>query len=154
MKRSMPGLPVHHQLPEFTQTHVHRGGDAIQPSHPLSSWTWPKKWPSSGLPYHTSNQSRFQNLVLSNWRWVGLPSTQQSQIADTGCREGKFRIYCRVPSKKSGQLSCCSKDPSRPMAFREGFLKSALGVRVLVLISLWTFFWLVGGAIRVIFQES
>ena len=37
MNRSMPGLPVHHQLPEFTQTHVHRVGDAIQPSHPLSS---------------------------------------------------------------------------------------------------------------------
>ena len=37
MNRSPPGLPVHHQLPEFTQTHVHRGGDAIQPSHPLSS---------------------------------------------------------------------------------------------------------------------
>ena len=34
---SMPGLPVHHQLPEFTQTHVHRVSDAIQPSHPLSS---------------------------------------------------------------------------------------------------------------------
>ena len=34
---SMPGLPVHHQLPEFTQTHVHWVGDAIQPSHPLSS---------------------------------------------------------------------------------------------------------------------
>ena len=33
----MPGLPVHHQLPELTQTHVHRVGDAIQPSHPLSS---------------------------------------------------------------------------------------------------------------------
>ena len=34
---SMPGLPVHHQLPEFTQTHVHWVGDAIQPSHPLST---------------------------------------------------------------------------------------------------------------------
>ena len=34
---SMPGFPVHHQLPEFAQTHVHRVGDAIQPSHPLSS---------------------------------------------------------------------------------------------------------------------
>ena len=33
---SMPGLPVHHQLPEFTQTHVHRVCDATQPSHPLS----------------------------------------------------------------------------------------------------------------------
>ena len=37
MNRSTPGLPVHHQLPEFTQTHVHRVGDAIQPSHPLLS---------------------------------------------------------------------------------------------------------------------
>ena len=37
MNYSMPGLPVHHQLPELTQTHVHRVGDAIQPSHPLSS---------------------------------------------------------------------------------------------------------------------
>ena len=37
MNHSMPGLPVHHQLLEFTQTHVHQIGDAIQPSHPLSS---------------------------------------------------------------------------------------------------------------------
>ena len=36
MNFSMPGLPVHHQLPEFTQTHLHQVGDAIQPSHPLS----------------------------------------------------------------------------------------------------------------------
>ena len=36
MNSSRPGLPVHHQLPEFTQTHVHRVGDVIQPSHPLS----------------------------------------------------------------------------------------------------------------------
>ena len=37
MNRSTPGLPVHHHLPEFTQTHVHRVGDTIQPSHPLTS---------------------------------------------------------------------------------------------------------------------
>ena len=37
MNRSTPGLPVHHQLPEFTQIHVHRVSDAIQPSHPLAS---------------------------------------------------------------------------------------------------------------------
>ena len=37
MNHSTPGLPIHHQLPEFTQTHVHRVSDAIQPSHPLSS---------------------------------------------------------------------------------------------------------------------
>ena len=46
MNRSTPGLPVHHQLPEFTQTHVHRVGDTIQPSHPLSSSSPPAPDPS------------------------------------------------------------------------------------------------------------
>ena len=46
MTRSTPGLPVHHQLPEFTQTHVHRVNDAIQPSHPLSSPSPPVPNPS------------------------------------------------------------------------------------------------------------
>ena len=45
MNRSMPGLPVHHQLPELTQTHVHQVGDAIQPSHPLSSLSPPASNP-------------------------------------------------------------------------------------------------------------
>ena len=53
MNRSMPGLPVHHQLPEFTQTHVLRVGDAIQPSHPLSS-------PSPLAPNPSQHQSLFQ----------------------------------------------------------------------------------------------
>ena len=41
MNRSMPGLPVHHQLPESTQTHIHQIGDAIWPSHPLLSPSFP-----------------------------------------------------------------------------------------------------------------
>ena len=53
MNRSRPGLPVHHQLLEFTQTHVHRVSDAIQPSHPLSS-------PSSPAPNPSQHQSLFQ----------------------------------------------------------------------------------------------
>ena len=53
MNRSTPGLPVHHQLPEFTQTHIHRVSDAIQPSHPLSSSSPPAPNP----PQH---QSLFQ----------------------------------------------------------------------------------------------
>ena len=48
MDCSMPGLPVHQQLPELTQTHVHRVGDAIQPSHPLSS----SSPPALNLPQH------------------------------------------------------------------------------------------------------
>ena len=46
MNHSTPGLPVHHQLPEFTQTHIHRVGNAIQPSHPLSSPSPPALNPS------------------------------------------------------------------------------------------------------------
>ena len=53
MNHSMPGLPVHQQLPEFTQTHVHRVSDAIQPSHPLSSPSPPALNPSQ-------DQSLFQ----------------------------------------------------------------------------------------------
>ena len=53
MNRSTPGLPVHHHLPEFTQTHVHRISDAIQPSHPLSS-------PSPPAPNPSQHQSLFQ----------------------------------------------------------------------------------------------
>ena len=53
MNCSMPGLPSHHQLPEFTQTHVHRVGDAVQSSHPLSS-------PSPPAPNPSQHQSLFQ----------------------------------------------------------------------------------------------
>ena len=53
MNRSMPGLPVHHHLPEFTQTHVHQVRDAIQPSHPRSS-------PSPPAPNPSQHQSLFQ----------------------------------------------------------------------------------------------
>ena len=53
MNRSTPGLPVHHQLTEFTQTHIHWVSDAIQPSHPLSS-------PSPPAPNPSQHQSLFQ----------------------------------------------------------------------------------------------
>ena len=53
MNLSTPGLPVHHQLPELTETYVHRVSDAIQPSHPLSS-------PSPPAPSPSQHQSLFQ----------------------------------------------------------------------------------------------
>ena len=58
---STPGLPVHHQLPEFTQTHVHRVSGAIQPSHPLSS-------PSPPAPNPSQHQSLFhESTLLMRW---------------------------------------------------------------------------------------
>ena len=55
MNRSMPGLPVHRKLLEFTQTHVHQVGDAIQPSHPLLS-------PSPPAPHPSQHQGLFQRV--------------------------------------------------------------------------------------------
>ena len=61
MNRSTPGLPVHHYLPEFTQTHVHRVSDAIQLSHPLSSSSPPASNPSQhqGLPSESTLRTRW-----------------------------------------------------------------------------------------------
>ena len=59
MNRSMPGLPVYHQLLKFTQTHVHRVSDAIQPSHPL--WS-----PSPPAPNPSQHQSLFQWINSSH----------------------------------------------------------------------------------------
>ena len=56
MDCSMPGFPVHHQLPELTQTHVHQVGDAIQPSHPLLS----PSPPALNLSQHQSSQDSLE----------------------------------------------------------------------------------------------
>ena len=66
MNLSTPSLPVHHQLPEFSQTHAHRIGDAIQPSHPLSS-------PSLPAP----NLSQHQDLLKE------LPNVKARTLADS-----------------------------------------------------------------------
>ena len=60
MNRSTPGLPVRHQLPEFTETHVHRVSDAIQPFHPLSS-------PSPLAPNPSQHQSSNQSTLRMRW---------------------------------------------------------------------------------------
>ena len=65
MNRRTPGFPVHHQLPEFTQTHVHQVSDAIQPSHPLSS-------PSPLAPNPSQHQSLFQWISSSHEVAIGL----------------------------------------------------------------------------------
>ena len=93
MNRSRPGLPVHHQLPEFTQTHVHRVGDAIQPSHPVSSSSppapnpsirvfsnesalrmrWPKYWSFS---FHISPSKEHPGLISYRMNWLDLLAVQ------------------------------------------------------------------------------
>ena len=79
MNRSMPGLPVHHQLLESTQTHVHRVSDAIQPSHPLSS-------PSPPAP----NPSQHESFPMSQLFAWGGQSTGVSALAS----------FLPIPSKE------------------------------------------------------
>ena len=88
MNRSTPGLPVHHQLPEFTQTHVHRVGDAIQPSHPLSSLFPPAPSPSQ-------HQSLFQ--WVSSSREVAIrPSNPTAGHTHWGNQNWKRHMYPNV----------------------------------------------------------
>ena len=96
LNRSTPGLPVHHQLPEFTQTHIHRVGDAIQPSHPLSSplllppippsvrvfsnestlrMRWPKYW---RLSFSISPSKEHPGLISVRMDWLDLLAVQET----------------------------------------------------------------------------
>ena len=99
MNCSTPGLSVHHQLPEFTQTHVHRVGDAIQPSHPLSS-------PSPPAPNPSLHQSLFPMSQLFAW---GAQSTGVSALASFLPRNTQGWS----PLEWTGWISLQSKGPSR-----------------------------------------
>ena len=96
MDCSMPGFPVHHQLPEFTDTHIHRVSDAIQPSHPLSSpsslapnssqhqvfsdestlrMRWPKYWSFS---FSISPSKEHPGLISFRMDWLDLLAVQRN----------------------------------------------------------------------------
>ena len=96
MDCSTPGLPVHHRLPEFTQTHVHRVGYAIQPSHPLLSPSpppsifpnirvfsnksvlrirWPKYWSCS---FNINPSNEYSGLISFRMDWLDLFAVQRS----------------------------------------------------------------------------
>ena len=99
MNRSTPGLPVPHHLPEFTQTHVYRVSDAIQPSHPLSSrfllppippsirvfsnkstlcMRWPKQW-SFSLSINPSNEQPYLSIISLNGNVLNSPNKSHRQ---------------------------------------------------------------------------
>ena len=98
MNRSTPGLPVHHQLPEFTQTHVHRVSDAIQPSHPLSS-------PSPPAPNPSQHQSLFQ--------WVNS-SHEVARVLEFQLQQQSFQRTPRTDLLQNGLVgSPCSPRDSQ-----------------------------------------
>ena len=115
MDCSTPGLPVHHQLPEFTQTDVHWVGDAIQPTHPLSSPCLPTfnlsqhqglfQWVSSlhqvaeVLEFQLQQQS-FQRIFRTDFLWDGL--------AESPCRPRDSQESSPTPQFKSINSSVLS----------------------------------------------
>ena len=93
MNRSTPGLPVHHHLPEFTQTHDHRVRDAIQPSHPLSS-------PSPPAP----NPSQHQSLL----QWVNSLH-EVAKVLEFQLEHHSFQRHPRADLLQNGLVgSSCS----------------------------------------------
>ena len=113
MNRSIPGLPVHHQLLEFTETHVHRVGDAIQPSHPLLSLSppaaifpsirvfsnesdlcirQPKYWSFS---FSISPSNEHPGLICFRMDWVDLLAVQ-----------GTLKSLLQHHSSKASILQC------------------------------------------------
>ena len=92
MNRSTPGLPVHHQLPEFTQTHAHRVGDATQPSHPLSSPSPPAPNPSQHWAlFQWVNSSHEVAKVLEfqlqhrSFQWIHRTDLLQDGLVGSPC---------------------------------------------------------------------
>ena len=113
MNCSTPGLPVHQQLPEFTQTHVHRVGDAIQPSHPLSTlfllppippsirvfskestlrMRWPKYW---SFRFSISPSNEHPGLISFRMDWLDLLAVQ-----------GTLKSLLQYHSSKASILRC------------------------------------------------
>ena len=88
MNSSMPGLPVHHQLLEFTQTHVHQVSDAIQPSHPLSS-------PFPPAP----NPSQHQSLI----QWVNS-SHEGAKVLEFQLQHQSFQRTPRAGLLQNGRV--------------------------------------------------
>ena len=115
MNRSTPGLPVHHKLPEFTQTHAHRVGDAIQPSHSLSSPSPPAPNPSQhqGLLQWVNSSHEVAKLLefqLQNQSLQWTPRTYlfQDGLVGSPCSPRDSQESSPTPQFKSINFSVLS----------------------------------------------
>ena len=108
MNHSTTGLPVHHQLPESTQTHVHRVGDAIQPSHSLSCPSPPAlnlfqhqglfKWVNSS--YQVAKVLEFQ-LQHQTFQWTPRTDLLQNGLVGSPCSPRNSQESSPIPQFKS-----------------------------------------------------
>ena len=119
MNRSIPGLPVHHKLSKFTQTHAHRVSDAIQPSHPLSS-------PSPPAPNLSQHQGLFQwvnslhkvakvlefQLQHQSFQWTPRTDLLQDGLVGSPCSSRDSQEYSPTPQFKSINFLVLSRSPT------------------------------------------
>ena len=103
MNRSTPGLSVHHQLPEFTQTRVHRVGDAIQPSHPLSPPSPP------ALTFPSNRVFSIESALPIRW-----PKDWSFSFSIRPCNEYSGLISCTIHNltQPSSKEHCCPQRKS------------------------------------------
>ena len=113
MNHSTPGLPVHHQLPDFTQTHVHRVSDAIQPSHPLPSPSPPAPNPSQCPSFSSESALRmrwpkywsFSFSIIPSKEHPGLISLRMDWL-DLLAVQGTLKSLLQHHSSKASVLRC------------------------------------------------
>ena len=123
MDYSLPGFPVHHQLPELTQTHVHPVGDAIQQSHPLSFPSPPAfnlsqnqgrfKWVSSS--HQVAKVLEFQ-LQHQSFQWIGLISFRIDWL-DLLAVQGTLKSLLQHHSSKASILWCSGEGNGKPLQY-------------------------------------
>ena len=111
MNHSTPGLPVHHQLPEFTQTDVHRVGDAIQPSHPLSFSSPPAPIPLSIRVISNESTLRMRWPKYWNFSFSIIPSKKlpgliSFRMVDLLAVQGTLKSLFQHHSSKASILWC------------------------------------------------
>ena len=140
MNRSTPGLPVQHRLLEFTQTHVHQVGDAIQPSHPLSSLLlqpsvipsirtfsnesalrirWPKYWSFS---FSISPYNEHPGLISFRMDWLDLLAVQGTLQSRLQHHSSKVSIF-RCSAFFTVQLSNPYMTTGKTLALTRGKVK-------------------------------
>ena len=157
MIRSTPGLPVCHQLPEFTQTHAHRVGDAIQPSHPLSSLLLLPpiplfQWDSSShevakvleFSLSVSPSSERPGLIFRmEMDWLDLLTCMQvSPSTDT--RLWRRDVQCLSQGTNQTVQAANARKAQTPHGFQGKAYKDRERGRVA---GVWTAFWLAGGEV-------
>ena len=117
VNHSTPGVPVHHQLPEFTQTHVHLVSDAIQPSHPLLSPSPPApnpsqhqglfQWVNSSPKYWSSASASVLPMNTQDWcplRWTGWISLQSKGLSRLSSKFDHRRKFLQFKERLKNKL--------------------------------------------------